>query len=161
MSFNLVPALFSPASSFATPLLAVPTRALWPKVAILTLNSCSFSCSQSAKCKLQCVLLESVGSIAASLSLPPAALETGGVACIPYLGRDQPRPLQEAASGTFRHLIRLDPHCMWLLLQQVAPPTDATPTHPCLKPYKFPGHPDAAKYAENVAPLKSLTFDVM
>lgn len=115
--------------------------------------------SQSAKCKLQCVLLECVGSLAVSLSLPPVPLERGGVAAMPYLSRDQPRPLQAAASCTFQRMIQLDAHMMWLLLQQMVPPTAATPTHPSLKSYKFASHPDSDKYAENVSPLISQTFD--
>lgn len=119
-------------------------------------------CSQSAKCKLQLVQLECVGSLAVSLSLPSVTMEIGGVAVMPYLSRDQPHPLQKAASNTFQHMIQLDPHVMWLLLQQMVPPppSAATPTHPTLKPYKFPSHPDSEKYVENVSPLIALTFNM-
>lgn len=118
--------------------------------------------SQSAKCKLQCIQLECVGSLAASLSLPSVAMEQGGVAAMPYLSRDQPRPLQQAATHTFQRMILMDADIMWLLLQQMvpAPPTAATPTHPSLQPYKFPTHPDSEKYVENVSPLLSQTFDI-
>lgn len=94
-----------------------------------------------------------------SLSVPPREFELVAMACVPYLSTDQPLHLQTLGSQSFRKLISIDPDTIWLLLSQMAPPTNTTPTHSALKPYVFPTNPDAEKYARNVEPLLLLTFN--
>ena len=115
---------------------------------------------QSAKFKLQCVLLECIGGVVCTQNLPPAQFEQGLVVVTLYLSSEQPRPLQTQSCQCIAKLITVDSDLVWLVLRQLVPPTPAlvTPASYFLKPYKFPDNPESAKYAENVEPLILLTF---
>ena len=80
------------------------------------------------------------------------------VAALPYLSSDQPCPLQELCCRCFQELMAVNADIVWLVLQQMVPPTLTTPTNPALKPFKFPTNPDSAKYITNITPLLSMTF---
>lgn len=117
--------------------------------------------SQSAQCKLQCVLLESLAQLCTSLSIPSRHFELGALAALHYLHSDQPCLLQTTAVSCFKTLLSVNADIIWLVLQQLVPLTDMPlPPPPPLKPFKLATHKDSSKYAENVKPLLSLTFKV-
>ena len=76
---------------------------------------------QRAIFKLQRQLLECVGVFSLKLKVPAIEVEKLAHACFPYLSCHQPDQLQEACVVCFKHLIKLDPDTMWLLLQQLVP----------------------------------------
>lgn len=80
-------------------------------------------------------------------------------AALHYLSSEQPQGLQQLCSCAFRQFISVDADLVWLVLQQLVPSSLPTPTHPALKPFKFPEHPNSALFIANVQPLLHATFN--
>ncbi|XP_044118987.1 TELO2-interacting protein 1 homolog [Neovison vison] len=89
--------------------------------------------------KLQLAVLQGLGPLCERLDLGEGDLNKVADACLIYLSAKQPVKLQEAARRVFLHLMKVDPDCIWFLLNELYCPEQLTPPHPSLHPVQLRG----------------------
>ncbi|XP_047601289.1 TELO2-interacting protein 1 homolog isoform X1 [Lutra lutra] len=104
--------------------------------------------------KLQLAVLQGLGPLCERLDLGEGDLNKVADACLIYLSVKQPVKLQEAARRVFLHLMKVDPDCIWFLLNELYCPEQLTPPHPSLPPVQLRGTAGQGNpYAANVLRL--------
>ncbi|KAI5770445.1 TTI1 [Gulo gulo luscus] len=104
--------------------------------------------------KLQLAVLQGLGPLCERLDLGEGDLNKVADACLIYLSAKQPVKLQEAARRVFLHLMKVDPDCIWFLLNELYCPEQLTPPHPSLHPVQLQGTAGQGNpYAANVLHL--------
>ncbi|XP_059262968.1 TELO2-interacting protein 1 homolog [Mustela nigripes] len=104
--------------------------------------------------KLQLAVLQGLGPLCERLDLGEGDLNKVADACLIYLSAKQPVKLQEAARRVFLHLMKVDPDCIWFLLNELYCPEQLTPPHPSLHPVQLRGTAGQGNpYAANVLHL--------
>ncbi|XP_045837587.1 TELO2-interacting protein 1 homolog [Meles meles] len=104
--------------------------------------------------KLQLAVLQGLGPLCERLDLGEGDLNKVADACLIYLSAKQPVKLQEAARRVFLHLMKVDPDCIWFLLNELYCPEQLAPPHPSLHPVQLRGTAGQGNpYAANVLHL--------
>lgn len=104
--------------------------------------------------RLQLAVLQGLGPLCERLDLGEGDLNKVADACLIYLSAKQPVKLQEAARRVFLHLMKVDPDCIWFLLNELYCPEQLTPPHPSLHPVQLRGTAGQGNpYAANVLHL--------